>query len=72
MAAAGLHPAPPRIEWPEEPSALALWLVEDAAPAKPWMPTVAEQDGRWWEVYGEEVEHRAAAHHHARALIGGR
>lgn len=39
----------PVIPAPEDPTERLLWAVSDpTAPAKPWLPTVAEQDAAWW------------------------
>lgn len=47
---------PPRIDYPQDKGRLLLWLVGEAAKARPWLPTVAEQDEAWWNVYGETVQ----------------
>jgi hypothetical protein len=63
-------PAPiPQTPAPQDPVERLLWLVsEAAAPAKPWLPTVAEQDEAWWARFGEAQQTRARAHHDALAI----
>jgi len=39
--------------WPQGTRERMAWLV--ASEAEPWMPTLAEQDERWWAVHGEAV-----------------
>lgn len=57
------YPAPvPLLPAPEDPAARLLWVVTDAAPAKPWLPTVDEQDARCSEVFGEHVERLRQGH----------
>lgn len=52
------HPAPiPQMPAPKDPTQRLLWLVSDqAADAKPWLPTVEEQDEAWWAQFGEGLE----------------
>ncbi len=38
------------------PIAALSWLVTEAAPARPWLPTTAEQDRAWQDRYGERIE----------------
>jgi len=62
----------PQIPAPQDPTERLLWVVSDAAaPAKPWLPAVEEQDAAWWRQFGEGVENRAQRHRDAQA-IGGR
>ena len=57
----------PRIPSPEDDKLRLLWLVgPEATAAKPWLPTVAEQDTAWWEMFGEGVEHRQRLHRDER------
>jgi hypothetical protein len=49
---------PAVIEAPTDPVMHMLWLVGPAKPAQPWLPTVAEQDQRWLQVYGPSFEQR--------------
>ena len=44
-----------------------VWWPRDAAPAEPWLPTVAEQDAAWWDTYGATVERLQHNSHNARA-----
>lgn len=57
------HPAPvPPLPAPQDPTARLLWTAsEQAAAARPWLPTVAEQDTAWWERFGQAVENRRMA-----------
>lgn len=62
-----------RVPWPEDGRARMLWLVRSEA--QPWMPTNAERDSRWNEVYGAAVARTRANRHQAEALLsltGGR
>ena len=63
---AALLPLP----FPDEPVDLILWLVGDAVPAGPWLPTVAEQDQAWQTVYGDAARQRQVRHLAARAQAG--
>ncbi len=65
---AGSTAAPPRIEFPDDAIELMIWLTGDAAPAVPWLPTVAEQDAAWQEAFGEGVLTRQRAHRDALAI----
>lgn len=59
----------PRIPAPHDPTERLLWTVsEAAAPAQPWLPTMAEQDAAWWNQFGEGVENRAQRHRDAQAI----
>jgi hypothetical protein len=58
----------PAIPFPEADADLARWLATDAAAAQPWLPTVAEQDARWWECFGERVENMRAGRRTATAI----
>jgi len=59
----------PRIPAPADPAERLLWIVsEAAAPAQPWLPTMAEQDAAWWNQFGEGVENRAQRHRDAQAI----
>jgi len=64
----GTSAAPPRIEFPADDIELMLWLTGDAAGAKPWLPTVSEQDAAWAAVFGEGVLTRQRAHRDALAI----
>lgn len=44
---------PPRVDQPTDPVDLMLWLTSPGQAGKPWLPTMAEQDARWLEVYGD-------------------
>lgn len=47
----------PPLPSPQDPTQRLLWVVgPDAAMAKPWLPTLAEQDAAWWETFGSGVE----------------
>jgi hypothetical protein len=47
----------PPIPAPEDPTARLLWVVsEQAAPARPWLPTVAQQDAAWLAQFGPEAK----------------
>ena len=54
--------------WPADPTARLAWLV--SSPAKPWMPTPAEQDEMWLAAYGDAAKERAARTLAARAYAG--
>lgn len=58
----------PQLPVPEDPSARLLWIVGDGAVAKPWLPTMAEQDAAWWDRFGEAQQMRAQAHRDALAI----
>lgn len=59
----------PRLPWPTDPTAALLWLVsEKVAPARPWLPTVAEQDAAWRDKLGEAQQMRASRHRDAVAI----
>ena len=59
------------IPWPEDTTAALLWIVSDeVAAAKPWLPTVAEQDAAFWEQFGKDQEMRATMAVAARAYAG--
>lgn len=64
--------APARIlplDAPTEPVEYLLWLVSPAAaPGKPWLPTIAEQDAAWWKQFGEGQEMRRQAHRNGMAV----
>ncbi len=63
----------PRIPAPADPTERLPWIVsEAAAPAQPWLPTMAEQDAAWWSQFGEAQEMRAAHAMSARAYGGQR
>ena len=68
--------AVPQIPAPTDPTERLLWIVTDAAaPAKPWLPTVEEQDEAWWAQFGDAVDNMAQRHRDglaigARAPIG--
>jgi len=65
-----LPAALPRVPAPEDPMEHLLWVVSDAAaPGKPWLPTVAEQDAAWWALLGEAAPQAQAAQF-ARTLAG--
>jgi hypothetical protein len=48
----------PEFPAPTDPAARLLWVVGEGAIAKPWLPTVAEQDAAWWAQFGVDVETR--------------
>lgn len=50
----------PRLPVPDGDVELMGWLVTDAAPAGPWLPTTDEQDARWHELYGAAVRRQQA------------
>lgn len=56
-------PAPiPTLPIPEGATERLLWLASDvAAKARPWLPTLAEQDATWWAQFGEAIQRRLAA-----------
>lgn len=59
----------PHIDMPTDPIEFLVWLVSDkAAPGKPWLPTVAEQDAAWWKQFGEAQEMRNQAHRNGLAV----
>lgn len=59
----------PRVDAPSDPVEYLLWLVSpEAAPGKPWLPTVAEQDAAWWKQFGEAQTMRIQAHRNAHAV----
>lgn len=60
----------PRPEVPSDPVAALAWLAITAAPAAPWLPTVAEQDGAWRDLFGEQADARRAGHIAIRAAAG--
>ena len=60
----------PRPDLPRDTVAALLWLVSDAAPAHPCLPTVAEQDEAWLALFGEDRQRRQAGHVSARANAG--
>ncbi len=45
-----------------------LSWIRDAAPAEPWLPTVAEQDAAWDAAYGDAALDRANAASFARGF----
>jgi hypothetical protein len=61
----------PQLPFPADPVDMMLWLVGDAARAKPWLPTVDEQDAAWWAQHGEGVEKRRTGQAMAEAAVGG-
>ena len=61
-----------RIPAPPDAIPRLVWLVTDAAPAEPWLPTIAEQDAAWEaSTYGERTRALAQASLNA-AAIGAR
>ncbi len=59
----------PLIPFPEDATARLLWTVSDeVAPARPWLPTVAEQDAAFWSVFGPHITRINANRHNARAM----
>ena len=66
------HPAPlPAMPAPSDPTQRLIWTVSDqAAAARPWLPTVAEQDDAWWATFGEALERQHAGREHSRAMAG--
>ncbi len=59
----------PQLPVPEEETARLLWLTsEQATGARPWLPTIAEQDRAWWAQFGEQVMQGRANQHNARAM----
>lgn len=67
-------PAPvPRVPFPEDATERLLWMASaEVAGAKPWLPTVAEQDEAWQRVFGEAARRRAEGALAARAYAGQR
>lgn len=62
-------PASARIPAPPDPIPRLVWLVGDAAPAGPWLPTVAEQDDAWQaSAYGERTRQLEQASLNAQAI----
>jgi len=54
---------------PEDDRERLLWVVSEAlAPAKPWLPTVAEQDKAWLAVFGERLEQQRRYAANAQAI----
>lgn len=53
---------------PDDDVAAMLWWGTDAELARPWLPTVAEQDAAWWKQFGESVEKIGRYHRDARAI----
>jgi hypothetical protein len=47
-------------------------LVGDGWIGEPWLPTPAQRDERWNELFGKQRAKRLAAAEQTRALIGGR
>lgn len=61
----------PAVPAPSDPALRLLWLVgEEGQRAKPWLPTTAEQDARWVEVFGDATEHRRVMAAMSRAYAG--
>src|SRR4051794_21613781 len=60
----------PALPFHEHDADLARSLARDAADAGPWLPTPAEQDARWWECFGEQVEAMRAGRQLAQAIGG--
>ena len=60
----------PRPDLPRDTVAAVLWLVTEAAPAGPWLPTVSQQDEAWLALFGEARQRRQASHVSARANAG--
>jgi hypothetical protein len=59
----------PRLPMPEDDTARLLWFASDeATTARPWLPTLAEQDAAWWGLFGERLEQAARNRHDARAM----
>jgi hypothetical protein len=46
---------------PTDPTERLIWLVTDGASGQPWLPTVAEQDQVWLDIYGEVLARQKAA-----------
>ena len=62
----------PGVPAPADDRERLLWVVSDAvAAARPWLPTVAEQDAAWDAVFGEAQQMRVQAQRDA-AAIGAR
>jgi hypothetical protein len=60
-----------RLPLPEDPAERLLWMVSPkATAARPWLPTVAEQDAAWLKEFGEEARARAGRNVAARAALG--
>ena len=58
----------PRVPQPDDPTARLLWVVSpEAAPARPWLPTVAERDQRWVDTFAADIQMRNTARHNATA-----
>lgn len=62
-------PVPP-LNLPVDPVAGLLWMVTTAAPGRPWLPTVEEQDQAWLVAYGAAAEERRGRHVAALAWGG--
>jgi hypothetical protein len=59
----------PLLPFPEDETARLLRLVSDqTAKAKPWFPTLAEQDAAWWGQFGEQITRANTNRHNARAM----
>ena len=65
-----------RIPWPTEPIAALVWVATatDAAAARPWLPTVSQQDDAWSaSAYGDRARslEQASFNAHAVGARGG-
>ncbi|MDP9395574.1 MAG: hypothetical protein M3Q27_15555 [Actinomycetota bacterium] len=59
----------PRIPFPEGATARLLWIAsEEVAPARPWLPTFAEQDAAYWSIFGEQITQARQNQHNMRAM----
>ncbi|CAN5623200.1 hypothetical protein BH24ACT5_BH24ACT5_20100 [soil metagenome] len=59
----------PGVPAPEDPVERLLWVASDGvAPARPWLPTVAELDAAYWKVFGAGIEMRAQAQRDSEAI----
>jgi hypothetical protein len=59
-------------ELPQGPVSRLWYLVGDGWIGEPWLPTPAQRDERWNELFGKQRAKRLAAAEQTRALIGGR
>ena len=61
----------PDLPAPADGVELMLWLTGPAAPARPWIATVSEQDAAWYVVHGEAAEMRREMHQGAWPAVRG-
>ena len=53
---------------PDDPTAALLWLVTTAAPAEPWLPSIAQRDQAWQDAFGDLVRRVQANRFNAQAF----